>query len=346
MAQLHARGALALDTPFVHESVIGTRFTGLVGETEVDGRPAVIPEITGRADHRDGPVPARPVRPVPRRLLPLGPCGSWSGAPGSSARRPRGARAPRRRRRPARRRRGVGRHDRARRGQRAVRGQGRRGRAAPGSSAARPTTRSRRRTGRARGSAARARWSSTAPRRGWPPSLRGSSGCARRASSASCSAPRRRALEPGLGELLGATWVPGDLQCDPRAIARAMAEEDGIRVHTHTRVDRLVPGEGVVVAGEPEAPTTSCSPPAVERQPARTAGLHLPLEPRKGQLVRSRDGSTSAARWSTAATSPPSGPPEAGLQVSTVVETTADGQARRLEPRAQGLRHERRPGRH
>jgi len=50
MAQLHARGELALDTPFVHESVIGRRFTGrLVGETEVGGRPAVIPEITGRA---------------------------------------------------------------------------------------------------------------------------------------------------------------------------------------------------------------------------------------------------------------------------------------------------------
>jgi proline racemase len=50
MAQLHARGELALNTDFVHESVIGTRFTGrLIGETEVGGRPAVIPEITGRA---------------------------------------------------------------------------------------------------------------------------------------------------------------------------------------------------------------------------------------------------------------------------------------------------------
>jgi proline racemase len=50
MAQLHARGALALGDPFVNESVIGTRFTGrLVGETTVAGRPAVIPEITGRA---------------------------------------------------------------------------------------------------------------------------------------------------------------------------------------------------------------------------------------------------------------------------------------------------------
>jgi proline racemase len=50
MAQLHARGKLALNEPFVHESVIGTRFTGrLVEETEVGGRPAVVPEITGRA---------------------------------------------------------------------------------------------------------------------------------------------------------------------------------------------------------------------------------------------------------------------------------------------------------
>ena len=50
MAQLHARGELALHSDFVHESVIGTRFTGrLIAETEVGGRPAVVPEITGRA---------------------------------------------------------------------------------------------------------------------------------------------------------------------------------------------------------------------------------------------------------------------------------------------------------
>lgn len=50
MAQLWSRGRLALDTPYVHESVIGTRFTGrLVAETTVGGRPAVVPEITGRA---------------------------------------------------------------------------------------------------------------------------------------------------------------------------------------------------------------------------------------------------------------------------------------------------------
>jgi proline racemase len=50
MAALHARGALAVGEPFVNESVIGTRFTGRVVEaTSVAGRPAVVPEITGRA---------------------------------------------------------------------------------------------------------------------------------------------------------------------------------------------------------------------------------------------------------------------------------------------------------
>ena len=50
MAVLHAAGELGIDEPFVNESVLGTRFTGrLLAETEVAGRPAVIPEITGRA---------------------------------------------------------------------------------------------------------------------------------------------------------------------------------------------------------------------------------------------------------------------------------------------------------
>ncbi|MGX5696112.1 proline racemase family protein [Agromyces soli] len=50
MAELHARGELALDTDFVNESFIGTEFTGrLIRETEVGGVPAVVPTITGRA---------------------------------------------------------------------------------------------------------------------------------------------------------------------------------------------------------------------------------------------------------------------------------------------------------
>ena len=50
MAQLHARGELPLHTPYIHESIIGTRFTGeLVGETRVGELPAVLPTVTGRA---------------------------------------------------------------------------------------------------------------------------------------------------------------------------------------------------------------------------------------------------------------------------------------------------------
>ncbi|MEU8201400.1 proline racemase family protein [Streptosporangium sp. NPDC049046] len=50
MAQLHARGELPLETGFVNESFIGTRFVGrLVARTEVGGLPAVVPTITGRA---------------------------------------------------------------------------------------------------------------------------------------------------------------------------------------------------------------------------------------------------------------------------------------------------------
>ena len=50
MAELWARGELALDTDFVNESFIGSRFVGrLVAETTVAGVPAVVPTITGRA---------------------------------------------------------------------------------------------------------------------------------------------------------------------------------------------------------------------------------------------------------------------------------------------------------
>ncbi|MFF5789939.1 proline racemase family protein [Streptomyces sp. NPDC012693] len=50
LAQLHARGLLAPGVDFVNESFIGTEFTGrIVGETEVAGRPAIVPTVTGRA---------------------------------------------------------------------------------------------------------------------------------------------------------------------------------------------------------------------------------------------------------------------------------------------------------
>jgi proline racemase len=50
LANLHARGALGVGERFGHESIIGTLFSGrIAGLTTVGGRPAIVPEITGRA---------------------------------------------------------------------------------------------------------------------------------------------------------------------------------------------------------------------------------------------------------------------------------------------------------
>lgn len=50
MAALHARNELALNTDFVNESLLGTRFIGrLVSEVPLGGVQAVVPRITGRA---------------------------------------------------------------------------------------------------------------------------------------------------------------------------------------------------------------------------------------------------------------------------------------------------------
>ncbi len=49
LAVLHARGLLAEGETFVHESLIGTEFIGRIrGTTELGGRPAILPTITGR----------------------------------------------------------------------------------------------------------------------------------------------------------------------------------------------------------------------------------------------------------------------------------------------------------
>jgi proline racemase len=50
MATLHARGRLALGEDYVHESILGTTFTGrLLEQTTVAGRPAVVPQVSGQA---------------------------------------------------------------------------------------------------------------------------------------------------------------------------------------------------------------------------------------------------------------------------------------------------------
>ncbi|WP_084786885.1 proline racemase family protein [Bacillus tuaregi] len=50
MATLHARGELAIDEPFVYESILGTLFKGrVVEETIIGEQAAIIPEVTGSA---------------------------------------------------------------------------------------------------------------------------------------------------------------------------------------------------------------------------------------------------------------------------------------------------------
>lgn len=50
MAQWHAKGKLAMGELFIHESFIGSKFTGRIEEvTELAGRPAIIPSIEGWA---------------------------------------------------------------------------------------------------------------------------------------------------------------------------------------------------------------------------------------------------------------------------------------------------------
>jgi D-hydroxyproline dehydrogenase subunit beta len=168
-----------------------------------------------------------------------------------------------------------------------------------------------------------------------------------------------RAAEPALtGPLLGASFFPDDLQCAPRAIARGLAREavargavlltgrevlsivlnDGHEEDARERVRHVAADMSPFRDGPPRVEgvatregrlfaahvVLACG--AWSAALARTARLHLPLEPRKGQLVRLErrpeflrhkviDGSYMAAVESD----------DAGLQVSTVMETTLDG---------------------
>jgi glycine/D-amino acid oxidase-like deaminating enzyme len=140
-----------------------------------------------------------------------------------------------------------------------------------------------------------------------------------------------RAAEPELtGEICGASLFPGDRQCDPRAIARALVREacaagaalrEGCEVvglggdHVALRTER-VPARAVVLAAGPwSAPL------------AASAGLPLPLEPRKGQLVRLAAPRPGLIRHKVIDASYLASVADAaaGLSVSTVVETTWEG---------------------
>jgi glycine/D-amino acid oxidase-like deaminating enzyme len=153
-------------------------------------------------------------------------------------------------------------------------------------------------------------------------------------------ADRVAELEPQLtGAVCGALRVGADLQCDPRAIARALAADAAARgaaVRTGTEVARVLVDAGGRATGVHLSTGEELSAGAVVLAAgpwtgplAEAAGVPLPLEPRKGQLLRLRlptpderwlrhkviDGSYLLSVTSA----------EAGAQVSTVIETTWDG---------------------
>lgn len=168
-----------------------------------------------------------------------------------------------------------------------------------------------------------------------------------------------QAREPALlGPLHGAAFFPRDLQCDPCAIARALAADvpdvrRGTFVHA-VSVERSGGGDALAPPGRGDGRRRAAPPGPLGRVVgletsagrmraqavvlaagpwsaalAATAGLRLPLEPRKGQLVRLHGPPGAApflvhkvldAAYLGSVTSP-----DAGLQVSTVMETTWDG---------------------
>jgi D-hydroxyproline dehydrogenase subunit beta len=148
------------------------------------------------------------------------------------------------------------------------------------------------------------------------------------------SAPELRAMEPQLtGRVEGASFFPRDIQCDPRAITTSLAAS-AARVQTGVAVEAIEVADGRVAGVHTSAGRIACGAAVIAAGPwsrdlAEAAGVALPLEPRKGQLVRlravPRDKRFIRHKVVEAGYLASVASAEAGLQVTTVVETTWEG---------------------
>ena len=162
-----------------------------------------------------------------------------------------------------------------------------------------------------------------------------------------------RAMEPELtGELAGASFFPADLQCAPRAIARALAA-DLPRVHTGVEVQAIEVAHDAVTGVRTSAGVLPCAAAVIAAGP-----WSRPLAEAAGRR-RSR---SSRARASSCACAPRGrderlirhkvveagylgsvASADAGLQVTSGARDDVGGRrARGLQPRAPRLRSRRR----
>jgi glycine/D-amino acid oxidase-like deaminating enzyme len=143
-----------------------------------------------------------------------------------------------------------------------------------------------------------------------------------------------REMEPELtGDVAGASFFPADLQCAPRAIARALAAAVP-RVHTALEVQGVVVEHDRLVGLRTSEGPLRCAAAVIAAGPwsralAEAAGIALPLEPRKGQLVRlaapRRDERFIRHKVVEAGYLGSVASAEVGLEVTTVLETTWEG---------------------
>ncbi len=126
--------------------------------------------------------------------------------------------------------------------------------------------------------------------------------------------------EPALAPGTTALHEPGDLQVDPRGLARALAA--GVPVREHTAVAAIAPGQVTLAGGE----RIACEHVVVAGGPWAGPLTGLPVEPRKGQLVAlaAPPGLVRHKLFEAAYLDAVAGPVDA-LAVATVIEQTLDG---------------------